>query len=140
MLYGLQGREAVLEVFEDITKFDLSTWKLSHSVQFCNANLSLINSNHLFSRILFSNSGHTIFNSFIFIYQNHKNNIFIFIQHKRSVSSLTEDLYKKVLINNKGKASNIISPIARKYKGILGTDNIDNDEQRLEYLEGKHLW
>lgn len=61
------------------------------------------------------------------------------LKHKQSVSSLTEDLYKKILINKEGKVSDIVSPITRKYKGILGSDNIDIDTQRLEFLKEKHL-
>lgn len=61
------------------------------------------------------------------------------LKHKRSLSSLTEDLYKNILINKDGKTNDIISPIARKYKGILGSDSIDIAEQRLEYLMEKHV-
>jgi len=61
------------------------------------------------------------------------------LKHKQSLSSLTEDLYKKILLSNKDNGSRIESPIARKYKGILGSENIDVAEQRLEYLKEKHL-
>ena len=61
------------------------------------------------------------------------------LKHKRSISSLTEYLYKKVLINKEGGAAAILSPIAKKYKGILGTEKIDIEKQKLEYLKEKHL-
>jgi len=61
------------------------------------------------------------------------------LKHKQSLSSLTEDLYKKTILSNENNGSRIESPIARKYKGILGSENIDVAEQRLEYLKEKHL-
>lgn len=61
------------------------------------------------------------------------------LKHKQSLSSLTEDLYKKILLINENDGSRIESPIARKYKGILGSETIDVAEQRLEYLREKHL-
>ena len=61
------------------------------------------------------------------------------LKHKQSLSSLTEDLYKKILLSNENSGSRIETPIARKYKGILGSENIDVAEQRLEYLKEKYL-
>ena len=61
------------------------------------------------------------------------------LRHQLSVSALTEDLYKNILIDKRKDSNNIFSPIAKKYKGILGKTDIDIDKLRLKYLKDKHL-
>lgn len=61
------------------------------------------------------------------------------LRHQLSVSALTEDLYKNILIDKKKDSNNIFSPIAKKYKGILGKTDIDIDKLRFKYLKDKHL-
>ncbi len=59
--------------------------------------------------------------------------------NRRSLSSITEDLYKKILMEKEKKENDIKSPIAKKYKGILGGEKIDTASIKLEYLNEKHL-
>jgi predicted transcriptional regulator len=60
-------------------------------------------------------------------------------QHK-SLSALTEELYKSFLLK-KGKDtdSEINTPIAKKYKGIISSTDFDAESQKLSYLKDKHL-
>ena len=55
-----------------------------------------------------------------------------------SLSDLTEDLYKTLLAREQQGSVGSLSPIARKYKGILGTDTIDEEELRFQALLEKH--
>lgn len=61
------------------------------------------------------------------------------MKHRLSVSSLTEGLYKKILVEENLKDDDIATPIALKYRGILGDRGIDTDRVRLERLKSKHL-
>ncbi len=61
------------------------------------------------------------------------------LRNQRSVSALTEDLYKQVLIEKQEIAIDISSPIAKKYKGILGKEKTDTSAIKYEYLKEKHI-
>ena len=61
------------------------------------------------------------------------------LKKQRSLSSITEDLYKQLLIEKQDISKDISTPIAKKYKGILGGKDIDEDSLRLDYLKEKHL-
>jgi hypothetical protein len=61
------------------------------------------------------------------------------LTNQKSLSALTEDLYKKVLYDNKENISDIQTPIAKKYKGVLGKSEIDFNSMKLKYLKAKHL-
>ena len=61
------------------------------------------------------------------------------LTNQKSLSALTEDLYKKVLYDNKENISDIQTPIAKKYKGVLGKSEIDFNSMKLNYLKAKHL-
>jgi len=60
------------------------------------------------------------------------------MEHDKSVSSLTETLYKSILIKENEEDTEL-TPIAKKYKGIIKNDDIDTDIVKLSYLLGKHL-
>ena len=61
-------------------------------------------------------------------------------KQQKSLSALTEELYKSFLLRtNKDSNSGISSPIARKYKGIISSDDFDADAQKLRCLKEKHL-
>ena len=60
------------------------------------------------------------------------------MEHDKSVSSLTESLYKSILIKENEKDAEL-TPIAKKYKGILKNDEVDTDKVKLSYLLEKHL-
>jgi hypothetical protein len=61
------------------------------------------------------------------------------MQHKISLSSLTEKIYKNIIINEYNYSENELSPITNKYKGILKViDKTDND-LKYEYLKEKYL-
>ena len=55
-----------------------------------------------------------------------------------SLSDLTEDLYKTVLAQEQEGTFSSLSPIARKYKGILGSDSINEEDLRFQALLEKH--
>ena len=57
---------------------------------------------------------------------------------QQSLSSLTENLYKQLLIEREEMLQDIHTPIARKYKGILGDKDIDTESLRIDYLKEKH--
>lgn len=61
------------------------------------------------------------------------------LTNQKSLSALTEDLYKKVLYGTKENISDIQTPIAKKYKGILGKSEIDFNSIKLNHLKAKHL-
>ena len=61
------------------------------------------------------------------------------LRNRRSVSAITEDLYKKMLIETQETAGGITTPIAKKFKGIIGKKEIDTEAVKLDYLEEKHL-
>lgn len=61
------------------------------------------------------------------------------LRNHLSVSALTEDLYKQILIKKQTNADGIVSPIARKYKGILRKGESDVDSARYDYLKKKHV-
>jgi len=56
-----------------------------------------------------------------------------------SVSALTEDLYKKILMEKEERKKGLASAIARKYKGILGKEEVDLKSVRLDSLKKKHI-
>ena len=61
------------------------------------------------------------------------------MQHHISLSSLTEDIYKEILINKYNYDENQLSPITSKYKGIIKTQERDDDNSKFEYLKEKYL-
>ena len=60
------------------------------------------------------------------------------MEHDKSVSSLTETLYKSILIKENEEDAEL-TPIAKKYKGIIKNDEVDTDIVKLSYLLEKHL-
>ncbi|PKL46997.1 MAG: hypothetical protein CVV42_14405 [Candidatus Riflebacteria bacterium HGW-Riflebacteria-2] len=61
-------------------------------------------------------------------------------KQQKSLSALTEELYKSFLMKSTGSSeSEIRSPIAKKYKGIINSTDFDEDAQKLSYLRDKHL-
>lgn len=61
-------------------------------------------------------------------------------KQQKSLSALTEELYKAFLMkSNDNSESEILSPIAKKYKGIISSTDFDAETQKLSYLRGKHL-
>ncbi len=60
------------------------------------------------------------------------------MERDKSVSSLTETLYKSILIK-KNEENAELTPIAKKYKGIIKNDEVDTDIVKLSYLLEKHL-
>ncbi len=60
------------------------------------------------------------------------------MEHNKSVSFLTETLYKSILLKGKEEDAEL-TPIAKKYKGIIKNDEVDTDIVRLSYLLEKHL-
>lgn len=60
------------------------------------------------------------------------------MEHDKSVSSLTETLYKSILIKENEEDAEL-TPIAKKYKGIIKNDDVDADIVKLSYLLEKHL-
>ncbi len=61
------------------------------------------------------------------------------MKNNRSISDITEDIYRQILAENEKKKKGINTTIARKYKGILGKENIDIDSIKLSYLKEKHV-
>jgi hypothetical protein len=55
------------------------------------------------------------------------------------LSSITEDLYKQLLVEKQEMLKDISTPIAKKYKGILEKKYIDAESLKLDYLKEKHL-
>jgi hypothetical protein len=60
------------------------------------------------------------------------------LKHKKSLSTLTETLYKSTL-NTEEEETLDITPIVKKYKGILQGKVIDENEARMRYLKEKHM-
>ncbi len=61
-------------------------------------------------------------------------------KQQKSLSALTEELYKSFLIRSSGNSeSEIRSAIAKKYKGIISSTDFDAENQKLNYLRDKHL-
>ncbi|MCK5094903.1 MAG: hypothetical protein KAR18_09265 [Spirochaetes bacterium] len=60
------------------------------------------------------------------------------MDHDKSVSSLTETLYKSIIIKENEEDAEL-TPIAKKYKGIIKNDEVDTDIEKLNYLLEKHL-
>ncbi len=60
------------------------------------------------------------------------------MEHDKSVSFLTETLYKSILMKEKEEDAEL-TPIAKKYKGIIKNDDVDTDIVKLSYLLEKHL-
>lgn len=58
------------------------------------------------------------------------------LQQQLSLSSLTEGLYKEILIQE--DTGNIKTPIAQKYMRILGDTEMSFDDMRTEYSMEKH--
>jgi hypothetical protein len=61
------------------------------------------------------------------------------VKNRLSVSALTENLYRQILIEKKKNEDSISTPIARKYQGILGSDANNLDSVRYDYLKKKHV-
>jgi hypothetical protein len=52
-------------------------------------------------------------------------------REKKSLSDLTEDLYKIYIVNASTEEENKIdSPIAKKYKSIINSNNFDYENQK----------
>lgn len=61
-------------------------------------------------------------------------------KQQKSLSALTEELYKSFLLKtDENFDSDIRSPIARKYKGIISSTDFDADTQKAHFLREKHL-
>lgn len=60
------------------------------------------------------------------------------MEHDKSVSSLTETLYKSILAKENEKDTEL-TPIAEKYKGIIKSKQGDTERVKLTYLLEKHL-
>lgn len=61
-------------------------------------------------------------------------------KQKKSLSTLTEELYKSLLMKtNNDSQSTITTPIAKKYKGIISNTDTDAEAQKMKYLRDKHL-
>ena len=61
-------------------------------------------------------------------------------KQQKSLSALTVELYKSFLMrSNDDSESEIRSPIAKKYKGIISNTDFDAEAQKLTYLRDKHL-
>ena len=61
-------------------------------------------------------------------------------KQQKSLSTLTEELYKSFLLKtDENSDSDIRSPIARKYKGIISSTDFDADTQKVHFLREKHL-
>ncbi len=61
-------------------------------------------------------------------------------KQQKSLSELTEELYKSFLLKSpENSESEIRSPIAKKYKGIISSTDFDAETQKLNYLRDKHL-
>ncbi|MDD2999616.1 MAG: DUF6364 family protein [Candidatus Riflebacteria bacterium] len=61
-------------------------------------------------------------------------------KQQKSLSTLTEELYKSFLMRSSGNSkSEIRSAIAKKYKGIISSTDFDAETQKLSYLRDKHL-
>ncbi|MBF0548368.1 MAG: hypothetical protein HQM08_28290 [Candidatus Riflebacteria bacterium] len=61
-------------------------------------------------------------------------------KQQKSLSALTEELYKSFLLKTDDNSlSDIRSPIARKYKGIISSTDFDADTPKTHFLREKHL-
>ncbi len=60
------------------------------------------------------------------------------MKHDKSVSSITENLYKTLIIKENGQDTGL-TPIAKKYRGIIKKRKIDIDNLKLNFLKEKHL-
>ena len=61
-------------------------------------------------------------------------------KQQKSLSTLTEELYKSFLMRSSSNSeSEIHSAIAKKYKGIISSTDFDAETQKLNYLIDKHL-
>ena len=61
-------------------------------------------------------------------------------KRQKSLSALTEELYKSLLMKSSDDSeSENLSPIAKKYKGIIGNPDFDADAAKFTYLKDKHL-
>ena len=61
-------------------------------------------------------------------------------RENRSLSDLTEDLYKIYMVQASDKAEDEIdSPIAKKYKSIISGSSYDYDQSKYSYLAEKHI-
>jgi hypothetical protein len=54
-----------------------------------------------------------------------------------SLSKFTENLFRQILDNSEDNMQNL-SPIVKKYKGIIKKINTDDSEDLIEYLTEKH--
>ena len=61
------------------------------------------------------------------------------MKHGISLSNLTESLYKNILVHDNKKMGQGLTPIATKYKGLLGKEEIDYEELKYELLVEKHV-
>lgn len=59
------------------------------------------------------------------------------MSHNQTLSSLTKSLYKKIL-ESEISDENGLSQIAKKYKGIIKRQDLDQDSEIVKYLSKKH--
>jgi len=59
------------------------------------------------------------------------------MSHNQMLSSLTKNIYKKILESEMSDEKEL-SPIARKYKGIIKKQNLRERDEIAEYLSKKH--
>ncbi|MBF0409436.1 MAG: hypothetical protein HQM10_19005 [Candidatus Riflebacteria bacterium] len=61
-------------------------------------------------------------------------------KHQKSISALTEELYKSLLSKTlENYDSDIRSPVAGKYKGVISSADFEADTQKAHFLWEKHL-
>ena len=58
-------------------------------------------------------------------------------RHQQSLSKFTENIFRQILDKSEDNMQNI-SPIVKKYKGIINNKNIDDTEELINYLTKKH--
>lgn len=59
------------------------------------------------------------------------------LKHQQSLSALTESLYLEHL-KSEAKEDKHLTPIAKKYQGLLQGQNIDDESEKAAYLNQKH--
>ena len=60
-------------------------------------------------------------------------------KHQVSLSKFTESIFKQILETSE-EASQDLTPIVRKYKGVLRNNNIDEIDELANFLTKKHSW
>lgn len=58
-------------------------------------------------------------------------------KHQVSLSKFTESIFIQILENSEESSQNL-TPIVRKYKGVLRNDNIDEIDELAIFLTKKH--